>query len=439
MFTNNIIKRKLDINKISLYSDSKLIAWKNPKPYIKNAPYLQGWNNSVYQFDKTKLGNIPQIDKTVNSLITSYFQMFNSKFENKKNVVKSYLLKKRFKRASYKKIFISKQTIKHTSDKVVITLFTYNKQMVFLNEKIKLLKLISSGKSYKLVNSKHKTIKGLTYKFKFIKNLIRLYLNTVKANNLLTSSLYDYLKPMFKSDNPNHLKFLFAYINKIHIVNNKYVKKILLKLLKKEVLSNYYKVMLYINNSKFNETYLIRLQTLLEKIYNKKISFIIINLKSIFFNSDIMLNAISEKMKKRKNRILKTLTIIMEKAKLPNISSYSGVNNLSIGKYKNRKKALLNSFSIYKTAKFNYLNLLEYKYITGIKLHANGRLSKRLIAARSVRKARIVGGLKNKNSSLKALSTEMIRNQFNCNLDKAKLNCKTRNGAFGLKGWIGHS
>jgi hypothetical protein len=46
------------------------------------------------------------------------------------------------------------------------------------------------------------------------------------------------------------------------------------------------------------------------------------------------------------------------------------------------------------------------------------------------------GGLKNEESSFKGLSTIMLRGHVKSNIQYSFINSKTRNGAFGIKGWV---
>jgi len=72
----------------------------------------------------------------------------------------------------------------------------------------------------------------------------------------------------------------------------------------------------------------------------------------------------------------------------------------------------------------------------GVRLEATGRLTKRLTASRSVYKLKYKGSLKNIDSSSKSLSSVLVRGNNKSNTQFTKINSKTRNGSFGLKGWI---
>jgi hypothetical protein len=82
------------------------------------------------------------------------------------------------------------------------------------------------------------------------------------------------------------------------------------------------------------------------------------------------------------------------------------------------------------------LNNLKHKNMAGIRLEAKGRLTRRFTASRSVFKVKWRGSLKNIDSSYRGLSSIMLRGHVKSNVQYSLVNSKTRNGAFGIKGWI---
>jgi hypothetical protein len=80
------------------------------------------------------------------------------------------------------------------------------------------------------------------------------------------------------------------------------------------------------------------------------------------------------------------------------------------------------------------LNSIKHKFISGVRLEATGRLTRRLTAARSVFKLKYKGSLKNIDSSYKGLSSVILRGHVRSNLQYTNINSKTRNGSFGIKG-----
>ncbi len=82
-------------------------------------------------------------------------------------------------------------------------------------------------------------------------------------------------------------------------------------------------------------------------------------------------------------------------------------------------------------------NNIKYKYIRGIKLEANGRLTRRYRADRAIHKRKWKGGLKNVDTAFKGLSTPNFRGYLSPNVEYSLKTSKRRIGAFAVKGWIG--
>jgi hypothetical protein len=83
------------------------------------------WHNSIYSFNKNILSNIPESCLSTIKLVKSYLNAYNSKLENK---IRKTKLSDRKKRLSCNKIHVSNGEFKHTNDKVIIVLYTYNRQ-----------------------------------------------------------------------------------------------------------------------------------------------------------------------------------------------------------------------------------------------------------------------------------------------------------------------
>ena len=80
------------------------------------------------------------------------------------------------------------------------------------------------------------------------------------------------------------------------------------------------------------------------------------------------------------------------------------------------------------------LQNIKYKHITGFRLEASGRLTRRYTASRSQHKVRYKGNLVNVYSSIKGYPSSILRGNFKPNLQYTKLNSKSRIGSFGVKG-----
>ena len=266
---------------------------------------------------------------------------------------------------------------------------------------------------------------------------------------------------------------------------NKYFKNFIKKSYRKEILYLYYVKMLSVNNNKFKNWFILGLKNIISNIYNKKVEFNFVNLKYLHLNSDIFSESIAIKLRNRENRLLRVLKKALKLVKLPSLSklsyygpsSTSGRSESSLPANINGKSLTLNvnsyvsrlndkdvlqgllykifpgwgiantenspinrtsrsSLSVKNNLQENILNSTEHKNIYGVRLEAAGRLSRRLTASRSVFKLKYKGSLKNINSSYKGLSTVMLRGNTRSNLQLTKISSKTRNGAFGLKGWI---
>jgi hypothetical protein len=258
---------------------------------------------------------------------------------------------------------------------------------------------------------------------------------------------------------------------------NKFIYKAFLE--KEIIIIAYYKLLLSLNKYKFEDKFLLRLKPFIKKIYNKEIEFNIINLKAIYLNSDIFTQAISLKLRNRDNRLLKVLRYFLYMVKLPKVNflkerfAHINIKNLRVNKVKNltldyfdfnmktdslnqlltsiftnsnfSKKLGGNDFyeshDKYKvnsiTNLFNYiLNKLRHKSIAGVRLEARGRLTRRFTASRSIFKIKWKGSLKNIDSSYKGLSSVILKGHLKSNIQYSIINSKTRNGAFGIKGWI---
>lgn len=109
------------------------------------------------------------------------------------------------------------------------------------------------------------------------------------------------------------------------------------------------------------------------------------------------------------------------------------------------KKPKLSGFIINKEYKYNYAYLnanllgsilagLKHKSMSGIRLEAKGRLTRRFTASRSLFKIKWKGSLKNIDSCYRGLSSPILRGHLKTNVQYSLINSKTRNGAFGLKG-----
>lgn len=107
-------------------NNNKLISIEQDKDYYKDFPVsTREWNNSIYVFNKDTLALIPQATISIIDLIKGYLTIYNSNIERE---LRKGIMLQRFRRLSSHKTYVSNGEFKHTNDKVIITLYTYNRQ-----------------------------------------------------------------------------------------------------------------------------------------------------------------------------------------------------------------------------------------------------------------------------------------------------------------------
>lgn len=344
-------------------------------------------------------------------LIKGYFNSYNLNIESK---LRKERLRRRLRKLSTNKIFVSDGEFKHTNDKVNITLYVYNRQR--LNYLLKL------KKRYIRLFSRVKFIKKL--------ELIReVGLNILKQQQEKSKILTNVL--------PN-------YSSKVYSIQNLYYKKFIKKSFRRLKYYMYYKQLLYINQAKFENSYLQGLINLIRKIYKKNVEFNIINLKYFYFNSDIFTQPLVLKLRK-KRKLLRYLKALVRKAKITNIKLnerskyFFDLENLFTVNNLDTTNNLLNNLMQQNKTSSEYLkkivlNDIKYKRVSGVRIEAAGRLTKRYTASRSQHKVRYSGNLVNAYSSIKGYPSSVIRGNYKPNLQYTKLNSKSRIGSFGVKG-----
>jgi len=327
-------------------------------------------------------------------LIKSYFNFYSLEHENKINFNR---LRIRLRRLSVNRIFVSRAELKHTASKVIITLYVYNRQKKYFYNKLNLVNI-----NEQLTNT------NLIEKIKL--EGLRVIEEVRKEKELIANVVGLIVPDIFK------------------IYEQQQYEDFIRKSLEKEMLSIFYKNILFFNKSKFDNTYLLRLNNLLSKIYYKKIEFNLVNLDYLHLNSDILSESIIIKLRNRKNRLLKVLKTSLNMVKLP----YLNKLNLKL----NLKNLVLNKTNSINENNIieNILNNIKHKSICGVRLEATGRLSRRLTAARSIFKFKYKGSLKNIDSSYKNISSVLLRGNIKSNIQYTKISSKTRNGSFGIKG-----
>lgn len=434
------------------------------------------WCNSVYAYNQNYIKNLSIADKTLSQLVKSYFNFYFNK-----KVLKSSKIAMRFRRLSLNKILISKAELKHTSSKVTVTLYTYNAEKVFLTLKLK--NLIKAYFTSKLKNIEiDPPLINLLHDINLYKNGVSLidYLEELKSN--LKSNVDLKVDPYMDSylDIINEMIILSKNDKTANIkLNQIYTESLRKNFLSKEIKEiATCKLLLNLNKSKFEDEFIIKLKGIIGKLYNKEVEFNIVNLKTLYFNSDIFTEVISTKLKNRKNNLLNVLKSSLYLVKLPRVNKIK-VNSVKVNKFcldhlknlhinsninkyntdkdtldqllldilpsstfmlGNKDKTSLTAYNENYINTYNPLDIvfdsLKNKDMAGVRLEAKGRLSKRSAASRSIFKVKWKGSIKNLESSYSKLSSVMLRGHAKSNVQYTVINSKTRSGAFGLKGWI---
>ena len=385
-------------------SKSKLEEEKKSEKHFPSA--IREWNNSIYVYNKNALNLIPSTTFTAIKLIKSFFNLYNSTVERKMRTKRLLL---RLRRLSLNKIFVSNGEFKHTNNKVTITLYIFNRQKrSYLNRMKKLRFFLFYTKARN--NLAKKIIRTSKLKILyFIKKSETTLLNIIKHNQLIKSNgsaidLGKYVNNFYKK-----------YAKKSYI----YIKTFF-----------FYKQLMYINKVKYNYTYLKHLKNFLEKLFNKNVEFNLVNIKRFYLNSDILSESITLKLTKNRRKMLRYMKNIRKKVKI------NRKNILLIKPV--RENIFKESINIDNnlTKKNLVFSALKYKDVTGFRLEARGRLTRRYTASRSVTKIRYKGNLLNMDSSHRGLSTILLKGNLRSNLQYTKLKSKTRIGSFGIKGWV---
>ena len=405
----NIIKSKLKntYKKRSLNNENVTIRNKDFVPAVRD------WKNSIYVYNKNTLSLIPVASRLVNKLIKGYFNSYNLDLESK---LRKDRLRRRQRKLSTNKIFVSDGEFKHTNDKVSITLYVYNRQR-------------------------------LNYLLKLKKRYIRLFKKGVfeRKLQLINDVGLNILKQQ-KVKGKVLTNVLPDYSSKLYTVQNHYYKNFIKKSLIKLKYYMLYKQLIYINKAKFENSYLQGLISLVRRIYKKNVEFNIINLKYFYFNSDIFSQPLVLKLRK-KRALLTYLKALVKKTNIKPIELnersryFFDLDNLYIVNNKDTTNNLLNNLMEKNITKSNslkktVLSNINYKRVSGVRVEAAGRLTKRYTASRSQSKVIYSGNLENAYSSIKSYPSVVLRGNYKPNLQYTKLNSKTRIGSFGIKGWV---
>ena len=370
-------------------------------------PASKEWFNSVYSYNKSYIKSLITTDILLNNLFKSYFNMFEDK-------IKVFFKRRRSNKNHYlsNKLYLSRAELKHTNTKILIILYVYNKQKSsiekFLKKIVKLTiykKRLVGEKVERIAIHKNRLLYTLKKRFFYFKKWKNTFLK--QTNNVL-----NYLQL--------NLKIRYFRLYNMPMYNIRMLKKNS----KLEKLFFHSAKLISFNKFKSNNLLLnlknLGLISIIEKIYNKNIEIKLIELKSIHLNSDVFSSAIALKLKDRKNKAIRVLRkAILNMVKIPDLHTLITFEDRMENMNKN-----------------NILNTVKQQVVSGVRFEASGRLTRRLTAMRSVFKYRYTGSLKNVRSSYNNKSSAMLRGFVKSNLQYTVIDSKTRNGSFGLKGWI---
>ncbi len=416
-------------------------------------PLIKEWFNSIYVFNKNVVKVLPALDKNLCILVNSYFNLYNIRFDKK---MKSKQLRIKKIKSSANKLLISKLNVKHTNDRVNITVYTYNRRKKYYINKI----ANSASFIYPISHLINKKEMFVLFFKNLKKNMTDLEVNVMGHANLLLKETISNLKEK------KHV-FSTKHSNKFYFID--YIKKCMYK----EILSIRYKQSIYFEESKSENQYLLPLINLIERIYNKKISFNIVNLKYFYNSGSIFSKALIAKLDNRKNKPTMILTTSLSTFELPSLDKFTMYNDMY-----NRQKSIQNlsvhnlvsnnignhimvntshslecakdmldqsliafnnntiKSDIIKTNLNEVIESLRNKFTKGVRIEVAGRLTKRNTAERSMFRFKYKGSVKNSESSHKRLSTVLLRGYSKSNLMYNKNKSKLRVGAFGLKTWV---
>jgi hypothetical protein len=500
-------------------------------------PAAQEWYNSIYAYNKNYIKLLPAADKNLMSLLKSYFNLFlDPNFFNTANTYnrsrklsanKIYVGKGDLKHSNEKVIVTS---YVYNAEQLYLKSLVYNQTHFLYYPKKNLIKKFMLNKDRKMVGRYNRPFSLKEYiswdghdswyreisfsifwneYVKFIgKNQLKEIEKKKKKSNIIFEDLIRtmYLKTIFNKNNEATFKDIFylkpflnffydkevSNLEKLAATVEKNNLKFEIKVLKNKILFDFNKYLalatdnyldrykrlsylLMINKVKFEKPFMSELIRLVQNIYNKEIEFNIVNLNKIHLNSDIFTQAVSLKLKNRKNSLFRILALSLSKARLPNVnrmterqnisnkdeylinnirnayinsmfkdnSNVDGLNNLLLGFFPSINKLELEKKKRWTITKqpvslYGYIfNRLKHFKLAGVRLEVKGRLTRRFTASKSVFRVRWKGGLRNVDSSFKKLPALMLRGDRPSNVEYSVISSKNRIGAFGIKGWVG--
>lgn len=438
-------------------------------------PANKEWFNSVYTYGKSTSKLAPTQDKVTQKLVKGYFNLYSVKLEGRvKSITKRMRIRTR--RLSTNRILIGRAEAKHTNDRVILTIYVYNRQkQYYLNKIARLGALVKSVSPTLVPESLELRKRAMVVKRKSLsikssmatlRDRIQKQINVVGLDMNETRGV----------DTMGEAKQVL-WLARARDYETSYLRHYVSRSLRREMLSTYLLQLLSFNESKFEEKYLLPLTRLVRRVYwapdaqDKEVEFNFVNLRYPYLNSSVFSAALLAKIRNRKNKLLRVLRAGLALFKVPSVeATQRAVLYKEIYKKQRRHPSLkLNQDSDFLPALMENATPLKYdttvdrakgnqlmtsgsyalvnttlesiknRAVSGIRLEVAGRLTKRNTAARSLFKLRYKGNLQNMDASYKGLSTVLLRGHAKSNLQYTKTASKIRIGSFGLKGWVSSS
>lgn len=195
-----------------IYSDKLEIQQKNVARLSRNKhtigtlkhypPAIKEWYNSIYSFyPNNYLKLLPSIDKSVYNILKGYFNLDPLLINNKK-----HFIPRRLKKFSMIKLFLGKPEIKHSNNKVIITVYIYNRKKIYFLNKIKKIIKIHTSRA-----------PGGTQVNKFHFNKFKSHIRGINPYNLTKMKNYKLILSLILIKD---FKFKLSLINSVSLQNS---------------------------------------------------------------------------------------------------------------------------------------------------------------------------------------------------------------------------
>ena len=424
---------------------------KRLKIYLKNNYF---WQDIQY---KQALEYItPLLKKSLNSKVGKQLFYFFAQLVLHHHGLKSYIEVKK------KNVKLKNEKLKNVKSKIILEGVKVNICKIIkgpiANENITTYELQDRG--FSQLNQK---VLKQEKSFIMLEPIDQYYIpylgSIISLREKISKKLFDYVR-----------KFLYFPYKKTRFINSFYEKyKTKLQTQLRNAIFNFYGS--WFNKHKLKNNFLSLLKTSLNNIYQKKVELNIINIKYLNLNSDILIKSIIVRLRNKKSNTRKVLSKALKsggiakmsyrnlfinknnkfKYKLDSYKNYNYTEIISLKK-SNHSLELLDSLAqqtnmlnkstnnVTVDYRNNSLQNLKYKWVTGIRLEARGRLSNRSGASRARFYLKYKGSLKNMdylNNYNKKLTSNLLLRKVNLtNLQYTYKSSERRVGTFGVKGWI---